>query len=261
MDIPAIMHGPRLKVQRAYRHIDELAGRSEPLDRSLYEIVVDQRYSIIGKAKPDIFEATFIPKEPIPETFALIIGDAIHCLRSALDHVATETVRQARISDAFVNFPFAEERKDLESRTGFKRIQEAIPSGDVLSLFRSQICPYRDGNFDLWAITKLDNIDKHNFILPTVSVADIDDINMRVGPHVMKDCGVGGDASEPIKLFRTEGYPVTIQNDFKTRVEIRFPEGFDFFGGEEVVPTLRKLSQITSETLNSFERFLCTHAA
>jgi hypothetical protein len=90
----AILAGPNLKVKRAHRHIDELQRMTDPLDHSLYEITVSKvRRSVLHLDATD-YQLTYRPKEPIPETLALIVGDAVHNLRAALDHLAAGILRR-----------------------------------------------------------------------------------------------------------------------------------------------------------------------
>jgi hypothetical protein len=56
------------------------------------------------------FELTSEPPEALP----LIIGDAIHNLRSALDHIWARLYRVLGLDDSDVYFPFKGTRESLE---------------------------------------------------------------------------------------------------------------------------------------------------
>nr|WHW29397.1 hypothetical protein [uncultured bacterium] len=258
LNIPEIVKGPNLKIQRAYRHIDEITSRSAPLDTSLYDIVLRDTYTSTIYSEADSVSVTFLPKEPISESFALIIGDTVHNLRSALDHLATEIVRCANVSDAFVHFPFAKKRDDIVTSTGFRSIQEALPNTDIKSFFLDDIQPYEGGNGDdLWAMNKLNNIDKHNFILPAISVTEICGINLCIGSNTMTNLAVAGNANGPINIltFDKAVRDVTISKDFKTSVDIFFGQG-GFFGDEPIIPTLLNLTERVAKTVNAVEALL-----
>ncbi|MGO9316845.1 MAG: hypothetical protein ACLPXT_02425 [Terracidiphilus sp.] len=105
---------------------------------------------------------------PIPDSISLKIGDALHNLRSTLDHLAWSLVEAAgSIPDAHTSFPIFDTPKTYiaMSRGRVKGIGkyclEAIDS----------IAPYK-GGFGHWAwqLHKLDIVDKHRLLLTVTSV-------------------------------------------------------------------------------------------
>src|SRR5258708_251166 len=93
-DTKALLNGPRSKIERANRHIDELRQRSVPLDKSPYELSnpgQKERRTVIDRF-PTRYRVTFRPKQNIPETFAGIIGDAFNNIREAFDYTAAAVV-------------------------------------------------------------------------------------------------------------------------------------------------------------------------
>src|SRR5260370_37798363 len=89
-DTKTLLNGPRSKIELANRHIDVLRQRSVPLDKSLYELSnpgQKERRSVIDRF-PTRYRVTFRPKQNIPETFAVIIGDAFNNIREACDYTA-----------------------------------------------------------------------------------------------------------------------------------------------------------------------------
>ena len=87
-----VLRQPRLKAERADKHINELMAASQALPRTLYDLRVEAR-TIPPHAKPTNFQLRYQPLKPIAETFALMIGDAIYNLRAALDYLASSIVR------------------------------------------------------------------------------------------------------------------------------------------------------------------------
>jgi hypothetical protein len=259
LDVDLIMRGPRLKVERAQGHIQSLIDLSSPLSKDLYKVRITLAHSVAILAKPNRIHLVYEPIRPIAETFALIIGDAVHNLRSSLDHWAAAVVSDitGKPRDTRVYFPFWGKGQDPKSARGYAPIEKALPQAAVFA--RDQIKPCEDGNGDLYAVTNLDNIDKHNFILPTVTVVSIKDINLETGippGGVIKtnDCTVNGDATRKIVIASSYS-PIHIQDNFKTSVEITFPKG-SLFEDQPVIPTLLNLCQVVSKTLSSLERFL-----
>ena len=94
------LEGPRAKVERARHHIEEADGAiREFLSRRPYRFIVE------ADEDPSYKRIVLTDAEPIPSTFSPIIGDAIHNLRSALDHVAWSLFRSKGIPDKDIQFP------------------------------------------------------------------------------------------------------------------------------------------------------------
>ncbi len=258
--------GAYLKVDRANHHIQSLIDNSQPLAPSMYELGWRPRSSGValaqfGTSVPDpnkpVRELAYVPKQPVSNMLALIIGDAVHNLRAALDYAATAVVRAKNGDTQFVSFPFHEKRENLiETASPLNLIKAALSDADVQTFFRDTIKPYSDGNAELWTLTKIDKIDKHNFILPTVTIADV----RHNGVVAIDGVTIGfnqirGDANREHILYRMpvrEGDAGKYNVD--VAVEILFPQG-KFFSGLPVIPTLTKLSQIVEQTLLAFEEF------
>jgi hypothetical protein len=262
--------GAFLKVQRANYHINEIMGHSQPLASHLFEITwikaiglpCGSSYAPVSSdPESQVVELAFLPKQPIREYFALMIGDAIHNLRTALDYAATAIVRAAEHDTSFVTFPFHEERQDLVApqSKGIRQIQAALPNADVEGFFKNTVKAYRDGNLPLWTISKLDKIDKHNFILPTVSTASAFNPIMGGQSGNINFMSVGSitsnDASQPFGLLRMDAANGLPNHDHvQVSCDIAFPYG-QFFSGLPVVPTLTNASEVVLEALKALERF------
>ena len=102
---------------------------------------------------------------PVPEILAFVIGDAIHNLRCALDHMMWELVGLDRgTQDRNLSFPTHSNRVNFEAacqavKTPSQWAKEAIRSTEA----------FRDGRgHDLYQISQLDNSDKHRAIIPVL---------------------------------------------------------------------------------------------
>ena len=264
-----------LKVHRANTHIQYLRMAIEPfLTRELYNIqwIDGTRYPSDIKINAFIPDGDFTTRQLVYQptcsislNLALLLGDAVHNLRAALDIAATTIVHKAGIPTKFITFPFHEKRENLvpEQSSGLRAIQQALPDLDCIKFFVDWIKPYKDGNFPLWALTKLDKIDKHNMIIPTVAVTNIltpeisglpTNVFIGYNQHV-------GNANQPIAIYSGHALKTAeAQNDFKVSVRVSFPEG-DLFGNEPVIPTLINLSQSTLKTLDALSEFVVTSQA
>jgi len=230
------------------------------LPRDLYEINILRTRSKAILRKPDLFDLRYIPKKPIPEHFALIIGDIIHNLRSSLDYWSTSAVKTFGVTNVTgrLSMPFGSDAQNLETQPAYKAIHKAFPAAG--EFIRDEIQPYPDGNGStLSAVSRLNNIDKHNFILPAVAVTEIRDINLKIGSGIMKDCIRDGDATHELNIVESAA-PISIQNDFKTSVEVSFPQG-GLFENEPVIPALLNCFEACSQALERCEEFLLSVAA
>lgn len=103
--------------------------------------------------------------EPIPAHWSADIGDVIHNLRSALDHLACELVRANHGTiTTDTAFPISDDPTKFNAHL-HRRLKDASPAA-ISAVER--INPYKGGNDDLWRIHHLDIVDKHRSI---VSVA------------------------------------------------------------------------------------------
>ncbi|WLA68835.1 hypothetical protein [Bradyrhizobium diazoefficiens] len=67
-----------VKLKGAAGHIDRLEKAVSPLDRSFYEITNRKAQGpFVYLNPPTFYQLTYRPTEPIPETLANIIGDAL----------------------------------------------------------------------------------------------------------------------------------------------------------------------------------------
>jgi len=152
----------RLKLDRAKQHIDDLEAAIIAFHRTNpYPIVTEddpQRGKRVVKVKGK--------PSPIPSAIPLILGDAVHAIRSSLDHFAYAAVRNPP-DITKVSFPIW--RKDYvptveEFESAMNRQMPRASKRLVQAIYALQ--PYRRGNGEhLWAIDRLDIIDKHRVLI------------------------------------------------------------------------------------------------
>lgn len=251
---PDVTFGPLLKVERANRHIDELRQLTSPLSREMYSIGVEQGYGTLVDPNEPNFQLMYRPIKPIPELLALCIGDAVHNLRAALDHLSGGILRAWHPAPPpKPHFPVHSERKSLVTDKHLSLVEEALPGSKELLL--EKIRPTDGPNEHLWRFTTLDNNDKHNFILPTINLVEIANINYSTGGNTrVQNVTMGGNAATPHRLARSNR-PIAVQQDFQTAVEVKFAQG-SVFENQPVIPTLLQLSELVSEVIATFGRFI-----
>lgn len=113
--------------------------------------------------------------EPIPSTWAYIVGDAVNNMRSALDHALAEVVRHdlgltdTAIERGKLQFPICDAPADFASAIGrmkakfTRELRLEFPPSVIDTLDSLQ--PYKDGAgdpaLDLRGLRDLSNLDKH----------------------------------------------------------------------------------------------------
>jgi len=151
----------RLKVRRANKHIEELGIGIAALE-STYVSRIERHpqfnaQSLVHEV-PDIKNAL--------EDLALIAGDAIHNLHTALDFAWSSTISKHlpnRISDS-TKFPVRESRQQLEA--ALHGIEVDTRCKRLFDCIVYEIQPYKGGhNSVIWTIHDLDICDKHLLLL------------------------------------------------------------------------------------------------
>jgi hypothetical protein len=252
---------PRLKIERAKRHIDDLNARVEKLIASgaLYTAVTEfrQRNQVAIEARI---------RSPIPPEFSLVVGDAIHNLRSALDLLIFAMIGEKAKKPDNVQFPFGKNLAGFEDAC-VRRELELAGKYVVDELYKLK--PYRDGNKLLAGIHVLDIQDKHRLLIP---VAQQQGLSVRqiksVAPHAAISASPGYEDSVFIKgtsgqvIFSGPpawgwtktaiGFPVSIEH--KSKAPIPVTVGFgdeEFFNSEPVVPKLLEMADHIAEVIEN----------
>jgi len=226
----------RVKVERANKHIADLEDACRPFIGPIFKTLSVQANPEGGKPRLKIGSMNIYTSD-IPA----IAGDAIHNLKSALDHLAFQLVsvgvesgieRRGRWED--IQFPIAYSSDAYESRKlryveGARR--EAIEAIDRLK-------PYKDGNPALWRLYKLDNTDKHSLIFP-------------IGQDFIMD-GISFKAHDPF-------FTALLAPEYEEKVNLsREPSVSDLpIGqGNALLPTLHQLAELVSNIVTLFRPFL-----
>jgi hypothetical protein len=129
----ALTRQPYLKINRAKQHVNDLNGK-------VREYLAERPLRMVTAYDPETHKQTHTVKQyvPVPEEFALIIGDAVHNLRSALDIMVFGMIGNKTRKARAVQFPFAKDARgfvcafktrEIESLTSPKVIEEfkALP--------------------------------------------------------------------------------------------------------------------------------------
>jgi len=168
--------GIDLKIERAKKHLRDLETALERFNETdPHEVVTKNNgewEKVIGRV------------DPLPDCLALITGDVVHNLRSALDHLIWQLViangGEPEKDPTRYSFPIW----DSAAKTSFPGKAKGV-SPAALKIIEG-LKPYKGGNEALWAINYLDVVDKHRLLLAAAATAATMTIDMVAAAHAMK---------------------------------------------------------------------------
>lgn len=197
----------RVKIEWAKKHIRDL-------EVAIRTFLDSNPYEVGTKPDPHVAESIkyhIISIRETPNTILLIAGDILFNLRAALDHLAYQLAwvngtRDSRILRG-TYFPIFDDATRYKAGVHGKvqgMSQAAIDAIDATK-------PYKGGNGTLWQLHRLNNIDKHRFLITSGFhvAAFIPPPIMRVG--IIK------------ALAAQEGWPVNISDAQIEAIAISMP--------------------------------------
>ena len=246
------IHGIRLKIERAKKHIRDL-------DIAIQAFVLDKPYRLEVKPHPvaQIEHTTLYVAEvkPIPDEISLTVGDAIHNSRSALDHLMWQLVESGGgTPDRNTYFPICDSAQQYASAMGNREIQKI--TAEARNIIES-VQPCVTSDQTLWLIHQLDILDKHRLLLTVVAAMD------KWGVDAAKGITMWFDGYRYIPLVAgyeianlpTSTYERQAHEDFKLGIDIAFGES-EIPEGELVLYTLNKMADFVDGLVSKLERFL-----
>jgi hypothetical protein len=241
----------RLKIERAKHHIDNLEGFLPTLrGMDFHEI----RPEVDPETGDKLHRAALT--RSIPEQVSLIAGDAVHNLRSALDHLVWQLVEAAGNKPNRCQFPIYESAPKRESDL-LAQVKGVAP--DAVSLILA-LQPYQSGNDALWAVHEIDRMDKHRLLL-VVEQAMSGIFGGRVIPSWIQDATRWSPRKRfPLLKDRAIVHRVPFGSpdydmDFKLTTQVAFGEP-EVVEGEAVLPLLTQLRELVERVVSSFDPFL-----
>ena len=173
---------------------------------------------------------------------ALILGDALHNLKAALDILVNEVVfRRLHRYDDYTRFPFRKTRDELIAAVNGGLIHQA--SEAVCDFIVDVIKPYKGGNDALWALHDLNILDKHRLLLPVMHVDVIHGIRVkddRGHEDVIEPWVISGRRIARYEMGRSN---CKITNYGNPSVLVLFDSGLPL-AGEPVLPSLQHFVEV-----------------
>lgn len=254
------LDGPRLKVKRANKHIYEL-------EAALKDFGKTHPYEAVEQVEADTGDRVWhakVNRQP-PRRLSAIVGDAVHNLRSALDHVMAGFFPDAgRKSPAY---PISNTAEQFEA--SLPKVKAA--GQEAFKLIRASKA-YKGGNDALWGLRELDDIDKRRLLI-TIGTA-YRSVGIDMGAMLRASAGPEwadipsalvflkpDDRQYPLKsgdeLFRIPANAPGAENhpdpEFTFDVALGEPE---IFKGRPVLETLIELREQVEAVIASFAPLL-----
>jgi hypothetical protein len=170
------------KILRATRHTDALEGTvAELLQQALYVAVTENHFAEGEEEGHFAIRAYEHTLHPVNE-LGVIIGDVVHNLRSALDHLAWQLaiLDGCEPPPALTEFPIFLKESDYEARTpktgeprrasGLFKVRGLDPNDQAMvkSMQPFHTHPSDPKGAPLWVLHDLANIDKHRICPVTI---------------------------------------------------------------------------------------------
>ncbi len=168
--------GVRIKLARAHRHIQDLKRILDPVTEALNSH--DNIYGEVDGGDPTKLVYRVQRMTSIDPPWGAVVGDALHNMRSTLDHLAWQLV----IFDGggpceHTRFPIYDFRTNSKGNPRQVTIQPQIGRQDILDALDA-VQPYQSpapSETQLSVISTLNNHVKHRLLLTMVGVLNFDD--------------------------------------------------------------------------------------
>jgi hypothetical protein len=175
--------GPRAKLQRAETHL-------QSLDDEWRAFIETQPYAVSHEFKPEPpngqWTSRFVIERPIPLALSVIMGDALHNLRSCLDHlVGCFVERHGGAISSHHTFPILHSKKQFEGKVEKARRKGdrggplyGIPNPGPEWALIEESQPYHHGDASrehpLAVLNEMVNIDKHRQLHAAMAYPEAD---------------------------------------------------------------------------------------
>jgi hypothetical protein len=190
--------------------------------------------------------------ENLPD-IALILGDAIHNFKTALDYawLGTISILAPTAVSKFAKFPVYGSAINLESAMKSKSLDVISPR--LFNCILSNIKPYDGGDVFIWSIHKLDITDKHRLLIPTTNYGSIEELEIKDERGKIYKLGSWG--TELKGVYSVAAAPgTTVQKEGRISLKVIFKEGP--LKSLEVREALRIFSITVLKVVESLEKLV-----
>ena len=238
---PSVQTAER-KIEWANKHIASL-DKARAVFFNSYEVFADTH---IFPGKKVIRPADAMP---IPDDIALLAGDAVQNLRSALDHLAWQLVLvSGNTPNRRTYFPIFKSSDEFEREFCQKANGMRTDIKDAISLYK----PYKEGNDILWALRELNNFDKHRLLLVVASTFDKIGFKFGKQPTQWLDMGNARGFKVGDLVYTTFGNIADQQIHFAFDIAFREPEVVQ---GKPVLTTIQSIADLVAKIVSDLSPF------
>jgi hypothetical protein len=242
-------HGARLKIERTNQHINDLHLQWREFSKT-------SPYSVLVNEDPETGDGILqiSMDQPAPEGILLIVGDALHNLRSALDYAMSDIEFDTTgARDPHTAFPIRRTRNELVNSVN-GGLKHKVPKS-VIDHILNTVQPYSRGMGEpLLSLHLLEIQDKHRLLIAKKDITHIRSIHCKDGGGKYFTVSEWAVIHPKASTYRCAGHKdVQIADKGKASFGIVFGDGMPFYG-KPILPTLRDLSHFVSGTLDSVER-------
>lgn len=256
------------KIRRAKEHVAEA-------ERRILAFVASKPIGVTAKRNPQTRQLIYSVSrcDEIPESLALVAGDAIQNLVSALDHLAFQLVckdtgdKPPRPKKVY--FPIGEGASGYEALIGNRMQGARRPTIEAIAALN----PYRGGNDLFWMLQSLNNVDKHRTLLLVGSTTTgVGLAQLLTAPPGMFPEGVATDLRKQLAgIFlrpSDRGFPLkegfelhigAVDEEPNANHEFRFEVALNEPGiveGRPLLPTLRQLTTLVDDVVTTLSPLL-----
>jgi hypothetical protein len=243
-------HGSKKKIQRAAKHLSDLNQWLTKGD--FYILTVNQ-----DAERRNLLSLGFDPEEFPAEDAAVMIGDVLHNLRSALDILWNDIIVECGGTvTKWSRFPIRDTVDELKAPLS-NLLKEKQIEIEVQNLLLNDIKPYEAGNYALWALDDLNTSDKHRLVIPVLKIMHIIGVSFQDenGKEWPLDKFLIADKPWTLPLKNFHGQTLTVKNKGQATSTIFFDSGFPF-AGKQIIPSLDSITKEVSRTVKAFETLL-----
>jgi hypothetical protein len=243
-------HGSRKKIERAAKHISDLNKWITGGD--FYTLSVNQ------DTERRNWLTLFFDAEALPaEDAAVMIGDALHNLRSALDILWHDIIIECggRVSK-YSRFPIRDTADELKAPLN-NLLKEKQIEGEVHNFLLNDVKPYQTGNYNIWALDDLNIRDKHQLLIPVLKIMHITEVSFEdeCGKEWPLNSFLVADQSWTLQLKEFFGKNLHMKNKGGAASTIFFSSDSPF-KGTRVIPALDGIAKEVSRTVQAFDTLL-----
>ena len=246
-----VFRDSRLKIDRAKKHIADIEGRIGGLPDAY-----TARIQLDTAARCRVVKYSLNDKRVLTD-ISLMVGDAVHNLKCALDYTWCETVKQLvpTAERRFAKFPVYETKEKLEIALAGAKIDGSANVG-LFKFITGEIKPYSGGNYAVWSVHRLDIRDKHRLLLPVFALASIDGLEVEDDERKLIKINTYS-TSDPPPYYVPISHGLYIKNKGQVAAEIILQNG-EFADPIHIPDTLSFYAAYVLQTVEVFERFLET---